>query len=209
MKKLAFLVSGSGTNLQAVMNACSSGEIKGRIDLVISTSPYAYALVRAESAHIANFSLPLSSFKTKEDRDAEILSLLKRYDIDYVVLAGYRAILSKNVVAESQNRIITLHASLLPKYGGKGFVGERIHRAVLAMREVESGATAFFVTNEVDKGPIIEQRKLRVGRGDNPRTLQERILKQIEHPMLVSIIRDLCEDKIRVENSQVIRDQEV
>ncbi len=205
MKRLAFLVSGSGTNLQAILDACATGEINGTIEVVISSNQYAYALVRAESAHIPNYSLPLSQFKTKEERDAEILSLLIRYDIDYVILAGYKAILSKSVINEFPNRVISLHPSLLPKYGGKGFVGERVHRAVLAMRETESGSTAYFANNDVDAGPIIEQRSLHVGRGDTPRSLQMRILKEIEHPMLVDVIKDICNDKIKVENNTVVR----
>ena len=204
MKKLALLVSGSGTNMQAVMDACQSGEIDGRIAVVISSNHEAYALVRAQGAKIPNFVCAKKDFPSVEARDREILRLLKTYDVDYVILAGYLGILPDFIIKEYENRIVNIHPALLPKFGGHDFYGIHVHNAVIDAGETESGATAHFVTSEVDCGPIIRQEKLKVYKGDTPETLQRRILDQIEHPMLVSVIRDLCADKIKVVDGKVV-----
>ena len=204
MKKLALLVSGSGSNMQAIMDACDSGEIKGKISVVISSNHEAYALVRAQGANIPNYVCAKKDFPSVEARDAEILRLLKMYDVDYVILAGYLGIIPPSIIKEYPNRIVNIHPALLPKYGGRNYYGINVHAAVIAAGETESGATAHFVTEEVDGGPIIRQEKLRVFKGDTPETLQRRILDQIEHPMLVGVIKDLCDDKISVVGGKVV-----
>ncbi len=204
MKKLALLVSGSGTNMQAVMDACASGEINGRIAVVISSNHEAYALVRAESAKIPNYVCCKKDFPSAEARDREILRLLGEYDVDYVILAGYLGILPQFIIDKYPYRIVNIHPSLLPKYGGRNYYGIKVHAAVIAAGETESGATAHFVGTEIDGGPIIRQQKLRVYKGDTPEALQKRILMQIEHPMLVGVIRDLCDDKIKVVDGKVV-----
>lgn len=204
MKKLALLVSGSGTNMQAIMDACDSGEIKGKISVVISSNHEAYALVRAQGANIPNYVCAKKDFPSVEARDAEILRLLKMYDVDYIILAGYLGIIPPSIIKEYPNRIVNIHPALLPKYGGRNYYGINVHAAVIAAGETESGATAHFVTEEVDGGPIIRQEKLRVFKGDTPETLQRRILDQIEHPMLVGVIKDLCDDKISVVGGKVV-----
>ncbi len=204
MKKLALLVSGSGTNMQAIMDACDSGEIKGKISVVISSNHEAYALVRAQGANIPNYVCAKKDFPSVEARDAEILRLLKMYDVDYVILAGYLGIIPPSIIKEYPNRIVNIHPALLPKYGGRNYYGINVHAAVIAAGETESGATAHFVTEEVDGGPIIRQEKLRVFKGDTPEPLQRRILDQIEHPMLVGVIKDLCDDKISVVGGKVV-----
>lgn len=203
MKKLAFLVSGSGTNMQAVMDACEAGEIDGKIAVVISSNHEAYALVRAEGAKIPNYVCAKKDFPSVEARDAEILRLLKGYDVDYVILAGYLGIIPPSIIGEYPNRIVNIHPALLPKFGGKNYYGIHVHAAVIEAGEEESGATAHFVSEEVDGGPIIRQQKLKVYKGDTPESLQRRILEKIEHPMLVSVIKDLCADKITVESGEV------
>lgn len=203
MKKLALLVSGSGTNMQAIMDACASGEINGRIAVVVSSNYEAYALVRAEGAHIPNFVCSKKDFKTPAERDDKILELLDRYEVDYVVLAGYLGIIPEKIVSAYENRIVNIHPALLPKFGGKHFFGIHVHKAVIEANEKESGATAHFVSTAVDGGPIICQRKIPVFRGDTPETLQKRILDNIEHPMLVKVIKDLCDDKISVVDGKV------
>ena len=204
MKKLALLVSGSGTNMQAIMDACASGEINGRIAVVISSNHEAYALVRAEGAKIPNYVCCKKDYPNVEARDRAILDLLRRYDVDYVILAGYLGILPQFIIDAYPNRIVNIHPALLPKFGGKDFYGIRVHKAVIEAGETESGATAHFVSAEVDGGPIIRQGKLTVYKGDKPEDLQKRILNQIEHPMLVSVIKDLCDDKIKVVDGKVI-----
>ena len=121
MKKLALLVSGSGTNMQAVMDACQSGEIDGRIAVVISSNHEAYALVRAQGAKIPNFVCAKKDFPSVEARDREILRLLKTYDVDYVILAGYLGILTDFIIKEYENRIVNIHPAILPKFGGHDF----------------------------------------------------------------------------------------
>ncbi len=129
---------------------------------------------------------------------------MKRYDVDYVILAGYLGIVPVSIIKEYENRIVNIHPALLPKFGGKNFYGMHVHTAVIEAGETESGATAHFVSEEVDGGPIIRQQKLRVFKGDTPESLQRRILDQIEHPMIVSVIKDLCADKISVKNGKVV-----
>lgn len=204
MKKLALLVSGSGTNMQAIMDACASGEINGRIAVVISSNHEAYALVRAEGAKIPNYVCCKKDYPTVEARDRAILDLLQRYDVDYVILAGYLGILPQFIIDAYPNRIVNIHPALLPKFGGKDYYGIRVHKAVIDAGEKESGATAHFVSAEVDGGPIIRQGKLTVYKGDKPEDLQKRILNQIEHPMLVSVIKDLCDGKISVVDGKVV-----
>ena len=131
MKKLALLVSGSGTNMQAVMDACQSGEIDGRIAVVISSNHEAYALVRAQGAKIPNFVCAKKDFPSVEARDREILRLLKTYDVDYVILAGYLGILPDFIIKEYENRIVNIHPALLPKFGGHDFYGIHVHKAVI------------------------------------------------------------------------------
>lgn len=204
MKKLALLVSGSGTNMQAIVDACKNGEIDGKIAVVISSNYEAYALVRAQGENIPNYVCAKKDYGSVEERDAEILRLLKRYDVDYVILAGYLGIVPVSIIKEYENRIVNIHPALLPKFGGKNFYGMHVHTAVIEAGETESGATAHFVSEEVDGGPIIRQQKLRVFKGDTPESLQRRILDQIEHPMIVSVIKDLCADKISVKNGKVV-----
>lgn len=196
-KKLAVLVSGGGTNMQAVLDACAGGVINGEVVIVISSSAEAYAIVRAEKAGIPAYICSLKAYGgDKTARDAEVLRLLKSSGSDYVILAGYLGILPEEIINEFPGRIVNIHPALLPKYGGKDYYGLNVHRAVIAAGERESGATAHFVGVEIDGGPIIRQEKLAVLPGDTPESLQQRILTEIEHPLLVGVVRDLCDGKI-------------
>ena len=205
MKNLAILVSGSGTNMQAVIDACTRREIDGEISIVISSNAEAYALVRAKGAGIPAHVCSIKEHGgDRAARDREILSLLKSRNVDYVILAGYLGIIPEEIIAEYPNRIVNIHPALLPKFGGKDFYGMRVHRAVIAAGETESGATAHFVTAEIDGGAIIKQQSLPVHKGDTAETLQKRIIAEIEHPMLVSVVKDLCADKISVTDNKVV-----
>ena len=193
MKKLAVLVSGGGTNLQAVIDACKSGEINGQIAVVISSNDEAYAIVRAKTNHIPSEVCSIKKYGSREKRDAEVLKLLKEYAVDYVILAGYLGIIPEEIIKEFPSKIVNIHPALLPKFGGKDFYGIKVHQAVIGAGETESGATAHFVTGELDGGPIICQQKLTVYKGDTAETLQKRILNEIEHPMIISVVKSLCE----------------
>lgn len=173
--KVAVLVSGGGTNLQALIDKVQSGELD-EVELVkvISSKEGAFALERATKAEI-----PASVAKTQED----VLSELNESGAEMIVLAGYMKVLSPEIIKAYRNRIINIHPSLIPKYCGKGFYGIRVHQAVIAGGETESGATVHYVDEGVDTGEIIIQRKVPVKPGDTPEELAARVL-EVEHVIL-------------------------
>lgn len=173
--KVAVLVSGGGTNLQALIDKVQSGELD-EVELVkvISSKEGAFALERAAKAEI-----PASVAKTQED----VLSELNESGAEMIVLAGYMKVLSPEIIKAYRNRIINIHPSLIPKYCGKGFYGIRVHQAVIAGGETESGATVHYVDEGVDTGEIIIQRKVPVKPGDTPEELAARVL-EVEHVIL-------------------------
>ena len=185
--RIGVLVSGGGTNLQSIIDAIVVGTLKSQIVCVISNKEAAYGLERARKHQIpAYFINP-----KEEGYDEKLLIRLKDEEVDLVVLAGYLRILNKELIEAYIGRIINIHPSLLPKFGGKGFYGIHVHEAVLAAGEKESGATVHYVDTGVDTGKIILQRKLQVMSEDTPETLQKRILEQIEHKILVEAIRSI------------------
>ncbi|MBP3888054.1 MAG: phosphoribosylglycinamide formyltransferase [Cellulosilyticum sp.] len=185
--RMAVLVSGGGTNLQSVIDAVEAGALSSQIVCVISNKETAYGLERARKHNI-----PAYFINPKEEGfDEKLLARLKEDQIDLVVLAGYIKILSSDLIQTYKHRIINIHPSLLPKFGGKGFYGIHVHEAVLAAGEKESGATVHYVDEGVDTGEIILQRKVVVETDDTPESLQARILEQIEHKILVEAIKKL------------------
>lgn len=185
--RLGVLVSGGGTNLQSVIDAVENGILQSTIACVISNKESAYGLERARKHEIpAYFINP-----KEEGYDEKLLHQLKEEKVDLVVLAGYLKILDKSFIEAYKGRIINIHPSLLPKFGGKGFYGLHVHEAVIASGEKESGATVHFVDAGVDTGKVIIQRKLEVKSEDTPETLQKRILDEIEHKILVEAIQGL------------------
>lgn len=185
--RLGILVSGGGTNLQSVIDAVVNGTLKSQIVCVISNKEEAYGLERARKHNIpAYFINP-----KEEGYDEELLKLLKEEKVDLVVLAGYLKILNQDLINAYRERIINIHPSLLPKFGGKGFYGLHVHKAVIAAGEKESGATVHYVDTGVDTGKIILQKKLTIEPDETPEHLQKRILDQIEHKILVEAIQNL------------------
>lgn len=179
-KKLAVLVSGRGSNLQAIIDAK-----KFSVSLVLSDKKEAKALSRAAKVNIPAFHV------SKKDRDLKILSYLKEHEIDLVVLAGYLKKVGDNILEEYENRIINIHPSLLPKFGGVGMYGLNVHQAVLDNKENESGATVHYVTKEYDQGEIIVQERVAVLESDTAESLAKRVL-EVEHRILVEgIVRVL------------------
>jgi len=172
-KKIAVLVSGRGSNLQAIIDAK-----KFDVALVLSDKKSAQALERASNVNIPAF------YVSKKDRDKNILSLLQEHNIDFVVLAGYLKKVGDNILEKFENRVINIHPSLLPKYGGKGMYGLKVHTAVLENKEKESGATVHYVTKVYDEGEIIIQEKVEVLDSDSPDDLAKRVL-EVEHRILV------------------------
>ncbi|MFP3255335.1 MAG: phosphoribosylglycinamide formyltransferase [Thermoplasmata archaeon] len=200
---IGVLVSGRGTNLQAIIDASKDGKIKSRVVVVISNKKDAYALLRAEKEGIPAFFLS-SKNKTPEEYDKEIIGIFENYKVDLVVLAGYLKILSGVLIERYKDRIINIHPALLPSFGGKGFYGENVHRAVLDAGCRVSGCTVHFVRLEIDKGPIIVQKCVEVLDNDTPETLAERILPH-EHQALVEAIKIIEEGRYKIEGMRVKR----
>ena len=204
--KIMALVSGGGTNLQALLDAqkngaFGSGDSGGKIVLVVSDNPKAYALERAKAAGVSVAVEEPDKRITRDERRQElsdrILRLAETYHIDLIVLAGFLSILKGEIVRRYSGRIINLHPSLLPKFGGDGMYGGRVHRAVLDAGEKESGCTMHLVDTGVDTGPILLQRKVPVLSGDTPDTLAERIHAE-EHIAIVEAVKIMVE---RIKNN--------
>ena len=179
--KVAVLVSGGGTNLQALIDAQKSGRIKhGEIVLVISNNPDAYALKRAEMSGIENIAIDKKSLKSHSEFEEVLIKTLENHNIDLIVLAGFMSILTENFTSRFQKRIINVHPSLIPSFCGKGFYGLRVHEAALRYGVKVTGATVHYVNEVPDGGEIILQKPVKILKNDSPKTLQERVMKEAE-----------------------------
>lgn len=203
MLNIAVLVSGGGTNLQALIDARSelSG---GKLALVVSGRADAFALQRAEKAGIPAEILLRKSFAAQEDYDRSLLKILSRYEIDLVVLAGFMTIISEKVVRHYENRIINVHPALIPSFCGEGFYGLKVHEAALAKGVRVTGATVHFVNEVCDGGPIILQKAVEVLPGDTPETLQRRVMEQAEWKLLPKAVSLFCEGRIEVADGRTV-----
>lgn len=180
--RIAVLVSQGGTNLQALIDAEKAGIINsGKIQVVISNNKDAYALKRAQNAGIRSYSV---SNEGDESIESEILDILKREEIDFIVLAGFTMILSANFISMYDHRIINVHPSLIPSFCGKGFYGLKVHEAVLEYGCKVTGATVHFVNEIPDGGEIIMQKAVDILDGDEPESLQRRVMEEAEHVIL-------------------------
>ena len=190
--RIAVLVSGGGTNLQALIDAEKSGILSsGEIVLVLSNRQDAYALQRAEAAGIRSLAFPIKGDPERLCR--EMLTELKKEKIDLVVLAGFLAILTPEFIAAYPRRILNIHPALLPKYGGMGYWGLHVHEAVLAAGETVTGATVHFVTEGVDAGEILMQKEVAVLPGDTPEILQKRVMREAEWILLPRVTEEICQ----------------
>ena len=183
--KIAVLVSGGGTNLQALIDAQNAGKIpSGEIKLVIASNEGAYALTRAKNAGIDGFVASRKNLKSQEAFEGEISRLLQEYDIDLIILAGFLSILSADFTAKWPERILNIHPSLIPSFCGQGFYGLRVHEAALEKGVKVTGATVHFVNEITDGGRIIAQKAVSVLDGDTPEVLQRRVMEQAEWILL-------------------------
>ena len=190
---ISVMVSGGGTNFQAIIDAIQRGDIpQGQIVQVISSSSKAYALTRAANHNIKAKVIGGENYPDQKRRTDAILQALAEEETELIVLAGYMSILDERLIAAYRNRIINIHPSLIPKYCGKGFYGRRVHEAVLAGGERESGATVHFVDEGVDTGQIILQRRVPVEPQDTPDSLAARVL-EVEHTILPLAVKQLTE----------------
>ncbi len=199
MKNIVVLVSGGGTNLQALIDAQSRGEIKnGKITCVISSNPNAYALERAENNGIETEVIRRRDFDTFEEYDSSLTELLQSKNADVVVLAGFMTILGSKVIKAFENRIINIHPALIPSFCGEGYYGLRVHEEALKKGVKVTGATAHFVNEICDGGPIIIQKAVYTKPGDTPEVLQRRVMEEAEWKILPKAVSLFCEDKIKV-----------
>jgi len=193
--RVAVLVSGGGTNLQALIDARESGLLKsGELSLVVSSRADAFALERAKKAGIPALAVERAAFATREAYEEKLLSVLAKADIEFIVLAGYMQILSAAFVARYPDRIVNVHPSLIPAYCGKGFYGLKVHEAVLAAGEPVTGAPVHMVNEVPDGGRLLMQKSVRVLPGDTPETLQRRVMEQAEWQLLPRATELLCAD---------------
>ena len=204
MKRIAVLVSGGGTNLQALIDAQQRGELGGEIAAVISSKHGAYALERAAKAGIPGYVLPRKEFDSNRAMTVALVDMLKDMDIDLVVLAGCMIIFTGELVEAYPNAIMNVHPALIPSFCGPGYYGLRVHEEALKYGVKLSGATVHFVSEECDGGPIIAQRSVEVRPDDTPEILQKRIMEQAEWILLPQAVRWFCEDRITVEGRTVI-----
>lgn len=196
--RIAVFVSGGGTNLQALIDAERAGIIKsGRIELVISSNPEAYALQRAAAAGIPAAVVSKKSVGGQDAFEDKIKQLLTEYRIDLIVLAGFLSILSENFTRDYPRRIINVHPALIPSFCGKGYYGLKVHEAALAAGVKVTGATVHFVNEVPDGGEIIMQKAVSVRRGDTPEILQKRVMRQAEWKILPAATEKVCADSLR------------
>jgi phosphoribosylglycinamide formyltransferase-1 len=200
--KIAVLASGSGSNLQALIDAVEDESMNGKIELVITDRLGAYALQRAKNHGIAATCIDRKSYENKADFDLQLLSNLSEVHPDLIILAGYLSILSSDLTHKYQGKIINIHPSLLPAFGGKGFYGERVHKAVIESGAKISGATVHFVDENTDTGPIILQEVVAVLEDDTPETLAKRILA-VEHRLIVKAAALFCDNRLKLEDGSV------
>ena len=204
IQKIAVLVSGGGTNLQALIDAEKRGELgAGKITLVVASKPGVYALERAAAAGIEGRVLARKEYDSIADYSAAMRDLLLGEGIGLVVLAGFMTILDEQLFDAFPYRIINVHPALIPSFCGKGFYGLHVHEAALAKGVKVSGATVHFVTPECDAGPIILQKAVEVLEDDTPESLQLRIMQQAEWKILPEAVRLFCDDRIEVRDNKV------
>ena len=191
--RIAVLVSGGGTNLQAILDAEKSGILKsGRVTLVISDRPGAYALTRAEKAHVPGLEINRKACGGQAAFEEKLLEALSENRTDVIVLAGFLSILSQAFTARYERRIINVHPSLIPSFCGAGFYGLRVHEAALARGVKVTGATVHFVNEIPDGGEIIAQKAVAVEAGDTPEILQRRVMEQAEWIILPQSVEKVC-----------------
>ena len=203
-KKIAVLVSGGGTNLQALIDAQRRGEIvNGEIAAVISSSPNAYALERAKNANIPGYVVARKDYPSNQAMTIALTEQLRELGIDLVVLAGFMVILTEEMVRAYPNAILNIHPALIPSFAGPGCYGLHVHEKALEYGVKLSGATVHFVSEECDGGPIVLQKSVDVYPDDTPEVLQKRIMEECEWKLLPLAVSLFCQDRLKGEGRTV------
>ena len=197
MKRVAILVSGGGTNLQALLESEARGENpNGKIVLVVASKPGVYALERAANFGVESAVVARKEYADSQAFDSALLDTLQSHQIDVVVLAGFLSVLGPRVIEAYPNRILNVHPSLIPSFCGPGFYGLRVHEAALARGVKVTGATVHLVTEECDGGPILLQKAVAVQPGDTPEVLQKRVMVEAEWKLLPKALAMVCNDEV-------------
>ena len=197
MRNIAVLVSGGGTNLQAILESERRGENpNGKVTLVVASKPGVYALERAKNFGVPGVVVRRKDYATAEEFDAALLNVLREHHIDLVVLAGFLSVLGPSVIAAYPDRILNVHPSLIPSFCGPGFYGLRVHEAALERGVKVTGATVHFVNEVCDGGPILLQKAVEVQPGDTPETLQKRVMVEAEWELLPRAIALVCNEEV-------------
>ncbi|MCF6465426.1 phosphoribosylglycinamide formyltransferase [Clostridium sp. Cult2] len=202
MVNIGVLISGSGTNLQAIIDNIKNGKIDGKLQIVISNRKDAYGLIRAKKAGIETIYINRKEFNSREEYNKKIIEELSKRKVELVVLAGYLNILSEEFIYRYRGRIINIHPSLIPSFCGKGCYGERVHEMALERGVKLTGVTVHFVDEGTDTGPIILQKAVEIKDNDTVESLKERVLK-VEHELLPEAIRLFCEGRLAIEGKKV------
>ena len=206
MLKIGVLVSGGGTNLQAIIDSIEAGYIKNaRIEVVVASKAGVYALERAAKHGIYCAVISKKSYETEDKFYDALIGTLEEHNVDLVVLAGFMTVLGGRFIKHYENKIINIHPALIPSFCGDGFYGLKVHEAALKKGVKITGATVHFVNEETDAGPIILQKAVEVLDDDTPETLQKRVMEQAEWKIFPEAIRLISEGKISVENGKVRR----
>ena len=204
MVRIAVLVSGGGTNLQALIDAQHRGEIPGgEIAAVIASKPGVYALERAKQAGIPGYVVARADYDSPRAMTVALVEKLRALEIDLVVLAGFMTIITEEMVSAYPNAILNVHPALIPSFCGQGYYGLHVHEKALEYGVKVSGATVHFVSEECDGGPIVLQKAVYVEEGDTPEILQKRIMEQAEWVILPRAVALFCQGKLRVEGRTV------
>lgn len=205
MLKIAVLVSGGGTNLQAIIDAIDNGTITNtEIKVVISNNKNAYALERAKNHGIEGLCISPKDYESRAEFNEAFLEKLNSYEVDLVVLAGFLVVIPEMMIKQYRNRIINIHPSLIPSFCGTGFYGLKVHEGVLSRGVKVTGATVHFVDEGTDTGPIILQKAVEVQQGDTPEVLQRRVMEQAEWVIMPQAIDLIANGKVSIVDGHVV-----
>ncbi len=203
--KIAVLVSGGGTNLQAILDAIDAGAIRNtEVSVVISNNPGAYALERAKAKGVDALCISPKDYASREEFNEAFLEKLNSYRVDLVVLAGFLVVIPKKMIAQYRNRIINIHPSLIPSFCGTGYYGLKVHEGALERGVKVTGATVHFVDEGTDTGPIILQKAVEVQPGDTAKVLQQRVMEQAEWKILPQAIDMIAAGRVEVIDGKVV-----